>query len=187
MLNDRLHITLIKALFVGALIFILASCRNDMRQVNALAELTDSAQISGLDVEITRSLNGYIAVRMRGKVVRQLSAADNTFEFPNGIEMFSYDTSGEVTSQMSADYSIYNDKEGSWEAKNNVVVSNNKGDRLNTEYLVWSRDKGTIETNQFVKITSSDGIIYGDGLVSDQNFTNWEVKNGRGVFDVENE
>lgn len=158
-----------------------------MRQVNALTEFADSAQISGLDVEITRSLNGLISVRMKGKVVRQLSVADNTFEFPNGIEMFSYDTSGAVTSYMTADYSIYNDKEGTWEAKNNVVVSNDKGDRLNTEYLVWSRSKGTIETDHFVKITTADGIIYGDGMVSDQNFTNWEVKNGHGVFDVENE
>ena len=178
---------LIKALFAGALIFILASCRNDIRQVNALMGLSDSAQISGLDVEITRSLNGHIAVRMKGKVVRQLSVADNKYEFPNGIEMFSYDTSGAVTSQMSADYSVYNDKEGTWEAKNNVVVSNDKGDCLNTEYLVWSRDKGTIETDQFVKITTADGVIYGDGMVSDQEFNNWEVKNGRGVFDIENE
>lgn len=178
---------LIKALFAGALIFILTDCQNDMRQVNAMGGLNDSAQISGVDVEITRSIKGKLAVRMKGKVVRQLSVTTNTFEFPNGIEMFSYDTSGAVTSYMTADYSIYNDKEGTWEAKNNVVVSNNKGDRLNTEYLIWSRDEGTIETNQFVKITTSDGIIYGDGMVSDQNFTNWEVKNGRGVFDVENE
>ena len=181
------HTILIKALFAGALIFILTDCQNDMRQVNAMGGLTDSAQISGIDVEITRSIKGKIAVRMKGKVVRQLSVANNTFEFPNGIEMFSYDTSGAVTSHMSADYSIYNDKEGTWEAKNNVVVNNEKGDCLNTEYLVWSRDKGTIETNQFVKITTADGVIYGDGMISDQNFNNWEVKNGRGIFDIENE
>ncbi len=71
--------------------------------------------------------------------------------------------------------------------QSNVVVNNEKGDRLNTEYLVWNREKETIETNQFVKITTADGIIYGDGMVADQHFNNWEVKNGRGVFDIENE
>ena len=70
---------------------------------------------------------------------------------------------------------------------NIFIVSNEKGDQLNTEYLVWSREKGTIETNQFVKITTADGVIYGDGMISDENFNNWEVKNGRGIFDIEDE
>lgn len=186
-MTQRIYTTLAKALFIGALVFIVSSCKNDLNQVNALTTVSDTAQLSGKDVELTRSLNGHIAVRMRGKEVRQLSMADNTFEFPQGIELFMYDTLGNVTSHMSADYSIYYDKKGIWEAKSNVDVSNEKGDRLNTEYLVWSRDKATFETDQFVKISTADGVIYGDGMVSDQNFTNWEVKNGRGVFNLEDE
>lgn len=176
-----------KALFVGALVFIFSSCKNDLHKVNSLTTTPDTAQMSGLDVELTRSLNGLIAVRMKSAEVRQPQADNNTFEFPKGLELFMYDTLGNVTSHMSAKYSIYYDKEGIWEAKNDVVVNNEKGDQLNTEYLVWNRDKGTIETNQFVKISTADGIIYGDGMVADQHFNNWEVKNGRGIFDIENE
>lgn len=186
-MNRYAHILFAKALILGALVFIFASCQNNIQEINALTIKNDSAQMTGLDVELTRSVKGFINVRMKAKVVRQLSIQDNVFEFPEGIEMIMYDTLGNITSQMSADYSTYHDKEGIWEAKNNVDVSNDKGDRLNTEYLVWDREKGTIETNQFVKITSQDGVIYGDGLVSDQNFNNWEVINGRGVFDIENE
>lgn len=184
---ERSYKATVKALLAGALIFVLAQCKNDLQQVNSLTTSLDTAQMSGTDVELTRSLNGHIAVRMKSKAVRQLQIDNNTFEFPKGIEMFMYDTLGNATSHMSANYSIYYDKEGVWEAKNNVVVNNEKGDQLNTEYLVWSRDKGTIETDQFVKITTADGVIYGDGMVADQNFNNWEVKNGRGVFDIENE
>jgi len=182
-----LHKALTKALLIGALVFIFGSCKNSIQEVSALTFQSDSSIMSGLDVELTRSLNGFITVRMKAKSVKQFNVKDNTYEFPDGIEMFMYDSLGNITSQMSADYSIYYDKEGIWEAKNNVDVSNDKGDRLNTEYLVWSRSKATIETNQFVKITSSSGVIYGDGLVSDQNFDNWEVINGRGIFDIENE
>ncbi len=177
----------VKALLAGALIFILVQCKNDIQQVNSITAALDTAQMTGKDVELTRSLNGLISVRMRSPEVRQLQESDNTFEFPKGLELFMYDTLGNVTSHMSASYSIYYDKEGVWEAKSNVVVNNEKGDRLNTEYLVWNREKETIETNQFVKITTADGIIYGDGMVADQHFNNWEVKNGRGVFDIENE
>ena len=176
-----------KALLAGALVFILSDCKNDMNHVNSLTITPDSAQISGYDFELTRSLKGFISVRMAGPEMRQLSSNNDAYEFPKGLEIFMYDTLGNVTSHMSADYSIYYDKEGIWEAKNNVEVSNEKGDKLNTEYLVWSREKETIETDQFVKIASADGIIYGDGMVADQHFDNWEVKNGRGVFDIENE
>ena len=186
-MSKILYMVFTKALFMGALVFIFGSCKNNMKDVSALTIKSDSAQMSGVDVELTRSLKGFVTVKMKAKTVKQMGVKDNTFEFPDGIEMFMYDTSGNVTSRMSANYSIYYDKEGVWEAKNNVDVSNDKGDRLNTEYLVWSRSKATIETNQFVKITSADGIIYGDGLISDQNFNNWEVINGRGVFDIENE
>ena len=186
--NAKQHIkTIAKALFAGALVFILSDCTNDINHVNSLTINPDSAQISGYDFELTRSLNGYIAVRMKGPEMRQTNVGNDSYEFPKGLEIFMYDTLGNVTSHMSADYSIYNDKDGIWEAKNNVEVSNEKGDKLNTEYLVWSREKATIETNQFVKIASADGIIYGDGMVADQHFNNWEVKNGRGVFDIENE
>lgn len=184
---ERSYKATVKALLAGALIFVLAQCKNDLQQVNSLTTVLDTAQMTGTDVELTRSLNGLIAVRMKGKEVRQLNVDNNTFEFPKGLELFMYDTLGNTTSHMSAKYSIYYDKEGIWEAKNDVVVSNEKGDQLNTEYLVWYRDKGTIETNQFVKITTADGIIYGDGMVADQHFNTWEVKNGRGVFDIENE
>ena len=158
-----------------------------MQQVNSLTMALDSAQMTGTDVELTRSLNGLIVVRMRSCEVRQLQSDNNTFEFPKGLEMFMYDTLGNVTSHMSANYSIYYDKEGIWEAKDDVVVNNEKGDQLNTEYRVWNRDKATIETDQFVKISTADGIIYGDGMVADQHFNNWEVKNGRGIFNIEDE
>ena len=176
-----------KALFARALVFILSDCQNDINHVNSLTLTPDSAQISGFDCELTRSLNGFITVKMTGAEMKKLNTDNDAYEFPKGLEIFMYDTLGNVTSHMSADYSIYYDKDGIWEAKNNVEVSNEKGDQLNTEYLVWSREKGTIETDQFVKIASADGIIYGDGMVADQHFNNWEVKNGRGVFDIENE
>ncbi len=182
----RLYKTLNKALLAGALFFVV-SCNNDIQQVNALTFAADSSLMSGINVEMTRSLKGNINVRMKTPLIKQLLNPENTYEFPNGIDIFMYDSTGNITSQMKADYSIYYDTEGIWEAKNNVDVSNESGERLNTEYLVWNRGKAIIETNQFVKITTKDGIIYGDGLTSDQRFTNWEVVNGRGVFDFDNE
>ena len=114
---ERSYKATVKALLAGALIFVLAQCKNDLQQVNSLTTVLDTAQMTGTDVELTRSLNGLIAVRMKGKEVRQLNVDNNTFEFPKGLELFMYDTLGNTTSHMSAKYSIYYDKEGIWEAK----------------------------------------------------------------------
>lgn len=181
-----LHKITTKALFLGALVFIV-SCKNDIQQANNFIDVADSTNLSGLDVELTRSIKGNITVKMLAKEVKQIDLAENTYEFPQGLTLFMYDSLGNITSQMSAGYSIYYDKKGIWEAKHDVNVHNEKGDQLNTEYLMWNRNKEKIETNKAVKISTKDGIIYGDGMVSDQYFKNWEVVNGRGIFNIENE
>ncbi|MEZ5197091.1 MAG: LPS export ABC transporter periplasmic protein LptC [Bacteroidales bacterium] len=69
------------------------------------------------------------------------------------------------------------------EAKNNVVVKNiQKNEFLETEHLIWDRNKGIIYTDVFVKITRDEEVIYGDGMTSDQNFESYKIKNASGEF-----
>ena len=69
-------------------------------------------------------------------------------------------------------------------ARNNVVVINEKGEKLNTEELVWDEEKELIYSNAFVKITTKDEIIMGTGMTANQNFTNYVIKNISGIIRV---
>ena len=178
---------MIKApLFLGVLIFI-AACNNDIEQVRAVTESQDTAVMSAKNIEMTYTVLGQNNLKMKAPLLnRYLEKGEITYsEFPKGIEMYFYNDSGIVSSSLRANYSIYYEQEGRWEAKYDVEAINEKGEKLNTEYLVWLRDEKKITSNQFVKVTNSDGVIYGDGFTSNQDFSSWEVMNGRGVINIE--
>jgi len=175
------------SMLLGVFIF-LFSCENDIQEIRELTAKQDSAIVSAKNVEISYTTEGKLNVLMTAPVLsRYLENKDKSMlEFPKGMEMFFYNDEGKVTSTLKANYSIYYEDEGKWIAKYDVEAVNEKGEKLNTEYLVWLRDQEKITTDQFVKVTTEDGIIYGDdGFVSNQTFSKWEVINGRGVLNIE--
>jgi len=172
---------------LGVFIF-LFSCENDIKEVCELTAKQDSAIHSAQNVEIQYSTNGKISGLMKTPLLNRFFEDNKKsyIEFPKGIEIFFYNDSAVVTSTLKANYAIYYEDEERWVAKYDVEVVNENGEKLNTEYLVWLRNEEKITTDQFVKVTTNDGIIYGeDGFVSNQTFTTWEVINGRGVLNVD--
>lgn len=172
---------------LGVFVFFTA-CENDIQEVRELTAKQDSAIVSAINVEINYTTNGNQYVLMKAPELNRYSTGeeDAYLEFPKGMNMLFYDDEGNVTSTLKSDYSIYYEDEGKWIAKYDVEAVNEKGEKLNTEYLVWLRDEEKISTDQFVKITTSDGVIYGDdGFVSNQSFTSWEVINGRGILNID--
>ena len=55
-------------------------------------------------------------------------------------------------------------KKNLMEAKNTVKVKNIEGDMLETEHLIWNEKTEMVFTEDFVKITTKDEVIYGEGL-----------------------
>jgi LPS export ABC transporter protein LptC len=109
-------------------------------------------------------------------------------EFPEGFEVFFYDSAYRVKSTMRGDYGISYEKKKLMEARHNVIVENlETQERLNTEQLFWNRVNETIYSNKFVRITRGEEVITADGLTSDQSFENMEFTNPRGLIEVEEE
>jgi len=109
------------------------------------------------------------------------------YEMPKGMEVIFYDQFKKEQTKLTANYGIGYDTENKMnvmEAKGNVVVINEKGDRLNTEHLVWNSVTKKIYTNEFVKITTKDEVIWGNGLESNEDFTVYEIKQVKGSIAV---
>jgi len=108
-------------------------------------------------------------------------------EFPEGVEIEKFDKDMQVVSRITSNYAQYFDKQKKWIAKNNVIAVNQDGDSLKTEELIWEESKEKIYSDQFVKVIRKDQIINGIGFESDQNMSNWEIKEVKGTLymDVE--
>lgn len=74
-----------------------------------------------------------------------------------------------------------------WEARNEVVVVNAEGKKLETELLFWDMKKEIIYSDRYVRLTADGQIIEGNnGFESDQNLNNPVFKNITGKVEVEN-
>ena len=182
--KSKLHFSLYLLPFTFYLFF--SSCQTDIQTVNLITSVKNLPSESMKDAEIMYSDSGKVKMKLTGAQLDRY--VDKEYiEFPKGMKILFYDDSMKVNSQLKADYGIRYEKEGRMEARRNVEVVNVKGEKLNTEHLTWDQNKEIIYTNEFVKITTNDEIMYGDGLESNQDFTKYKIKNIKGTINLKDE
>ena len=108
-------------------------------------------------------------------------------EFTKGVDVKFYNKKGEVYSRIQSKYAIDYGEENRMEAKNDVVVVNEDQEQLNTEHLIWLREEKKLISNVFVKITTPNEIILGDGLDAAEDFSSYKIRNITGVIKVKDQ
>ena len=171
-------------------LIVLGACENDMQEINTVVN-TNEASLpieSSKDIEILYSDSAQVKMKLKAGVIDRYIGENSYFEMTSGVEVFFYKPYPQVESELKADYAIgFNAKNGgidSMEAKRNVFVRNEKGDILNTEHLIWNASKKKIYTPEFVKITTQDEIIWGNGLEAEEDFSRYEIKQVKGQINI---
>lgn len=165
----------------------LISCRTDIGTINQVTEGDNRPSETMKDAEILYSDSGKVKMKLSGPDLHRYAGEKPYIEFPNGVNILFYDDSMKVNSRLKADYGIRYEDEGRMEVKRNVEVVNVKDEKLNTEHLIWEEDKDKIWTETFVKITTRDEVMYGDGLESNRDFTKYKIKNIKGIISLKGE
>jgi hypothetical protein len=62
-----------------------------------------------------------------------------------------------------------------------------KGEKLNTEELFWDRNEQLIYSKKFVKLTTGEQVVTGDGLTSEEPFDELIIDNPKGTLEVREE
>lgn len=184
MINRNSISYLIPVIFI---IGILYSCKNDLEEVNALTAKTNQPIRTGKNIELIYSEKATAKIKVKAPQMREFAGEKNYMEMPIGIEVFFYDSLQKVSTTLTANYAINWISEHKMEAKNDVVVVNEKGEQLNTEHLVWMQDSAKIYSDQFVKITTADEILMGDGLEANEDFTKYKILKIKGIINLKEE
>ena len=167
-------------LTVGCM-FLLVSCENDIAKIKSLAATEDLPAGTAEGFEMLASDSTVIRFKMQApELIMHSNEKDPYTEFPKGVKIEKYDAKMNIVSSITAQYAKNFTSDDRWEAKNNVVAVNLKGDTLKTEYLVYDTRKQKIYSDQFVKIIRKDQIITGVGFESNQDFTSYHIKNPAG-------
>lgn len=169
---------------------VLTACENDIERINLLVDDARTPKLTGTNIEVIYSDSAKVKVQILAPAYRQFTNVERPYmEFPEGIEVFFYDDSMRIESEIRANYTEYFTEERLWHATGNVVARRfDNGDALNTEELFWDERKELIYSDAYTRIQNEDGIFYGKrGFESDQNLTNWQLKGTSGTVNVQNE
>jgi LPS export ABC transporter protein LptC len=170
------------------LITLLPSCKNDVQKVLSLDVLDTLPEMTARDIEILYSEKAKVQIKLISPLLISKSEEDPVLLFPKGFTVFFYDSAMNLKTTITAEYGISYEKKKLMEARNNVVVENlEKGQKLNTEELFWDRDKQVIYSKKFVKLTSSETVIMGDGLTSEQPFEELIISHPTGPIEIKEE
>lgn len=163
--------------------FLAVACENEIAQIKIFSSTENLPSVTAEGFEMLYSDSTVIRFKLQTpEFIRHdnNNEKDPYTEFPKGVKIEKYDLNMNIVSSITAQYAKNFDSDDRWEAKNNVIAVNLKGDSLKTEYLVWDTKKEKIYSDQFVKIIRNNQIITGIGFESNQDFSFYHIKNPKG-------
>ena len=167
-------------------IFLFYSCSNDLDKIQEIY-IQNQASFpieTIIGSEIIYSDSGNVRLILNAKLMNRYENKNSYVEFKDGLRVQFFDFNGKKESELNADYAIIDNENDIMSAKTNVVVRNLDGDLLETEKLNWSKSKEEIFTDDFVKITTKKEVIFGEGLVSNQNFSKYTIQKIKGTINI---
>ena len=161
------------------------ACTPDEVREKVMNERINLPLETGKNIYLTYTDSGFTRAKMFAPMLERY-ASDEQQEtvMQKGITAYFYGTNTSVESFLKAKYAIRYDREKKMIARNDVVLVSRKGDTLNTEELIWDEVRHKIYSDKFVRITTKDEIIMGDGFESNTEFTKYKIFSIRGVISL---
>jgi Protein of unknown function (DUF1239). len=183
--KNLLFYSLKVAVSLGAASFIF-SCSNDLEVVKSLNVDENQPTQTGKNITTLYSENGKFKVKMISPVLQRFeNAEDPKTIFPQGLEIYFFDQNNKISSSLVCKYAIYYEPQKLWEARNNVVGKNTKGETLHTERLFWSEKTRRIYSNDYTTVKSVDGSVYrGRKFDADEHFDNYTLSGFSGDINI---
>lgn len=171
---------------LAAVLFLLSGCENKVEAVRSLTKAERFPMEVQKDLHLIYSDSTFKRMELRAPIAESYpNLAQPQREFRKGLQVTFYDLEGRQSSSLEADYALQFVNKDLWEARGDVVVVNKKGEQLNTEKLFWDSNKEKIYSDAFVKITTPEEVIMGEGFKANQNFTSYEINKVTGIINLE--
>ncbi len=162
------------------------SCSPDLETIETITRKDELPVEAAENLRILYSSHAKIQMIMEAPRMERYEGEEPYMELPEGFVMSFFDEFMNETSRITAKYAIQYEKDDLIDARNDVVVENMETrEKLNTEQLIWDRKNEKIHSDKFVKVTSGEDVLYGQGFESDDRFTTWSIKEIWGTFSVD--
>lgn len=188
--NTKTYITFINitAAFYAAVMFVLfpACSGKDKNLAEAITERDSLPSMRSLGVTTLISDSGITRYKI---ITEEWTVFDKKnppyWAFEKGVYLEKFDSLFRIDASIKADTAYYYEKKKLWELRSNVSIRNLKGDKFDTELLFWDEKKEEIYSDKYIRIEQEDKTITGYGFESNQELTEYQIRNTTGIFTVE--
>ena len=178
--------SILRTITVCIFVCLLAACKNDPAEIRALTGQTNMQEDRARGVTFLYSQDGNVKMRIYAKVfVRNNNAKRPFIDMNNGLKMEFFDDSGNVSDVLTADSSRYYELQRDFIVWDSVQIVSRKGERLNTDELIWNESAQKFFTEKPVVITTNNEVLYGNGMEANRDFTWYRILKPRGSVQVD--
>jgi LPS export ABC transporter protein LptC len=161
---------------------ILAGCTNDLDKVAVVAVKDDSPDRVTLQAEYTYTDAGRPKYRLRAGRIAEWTREPQRREITEGLELQFFDSVGAPGSKLTARRGVILPGSKRMEVYEEVVFINTKGERMDTEKVIWYEDSARIFTDKAVRIQRGQDVIHGQGLEAAEDFSRYRLKRITGTL-----
>ena len=163
-------------------------CENDLKEVEKFSTYEDLPLQTITNSKITYTDSTIVTFTVKAGQIDRLPSEEDAYDkFTKGVEVVTYNKNGGFESQINADKATNYTKRKIMIARDSVILRNYEGKMLQTELLTWDNNTQRIYTDEFVKITTPNEILFGDGLEAKSDFSEYEIQNITGRIKIDSE
>ena len=168
-----------------AIFFILVSCEEDLTNLNSKKKTDFPSQVI-YNSKIVQRDSGFVKLRAMAPIIEKYELVDSPYVVAKkGIKLEFFDKKKpNQPGNLTAQYAKINEKRKFYEAKGNVKILTNDGQRFAMQSVYWDQMKNRIYTTDTVYVTDKDGstMIGANGMTAKDDFSSYTFFNNSGEF-----
>lgn len=169
------------------LLVLAGACRNDLDQVPVVEVAAEEPDRVTTKAEYFYSDSGQVRNRLRAGRIREFMGRDRERTLVDqGLELRFFGRGGDSAAVLTAERGEILPVQHRMVVEERVVFVNERGERLETDRLIWSQDSDRVWTESPVKIIRADDIVYGQGLDANEDFSRYVIRHITGQIHVQN-
>ncbi|MEY4991463.1 MAG: export transporter periplasmic protein LptC [Bacteroidota bacterium] len=172
--------------FTTSLFLLLSSCENDVALVQRISFQADAPTESTKNLVLTYAEDGYAKVEIHAALAETYRSQAQITKIKDSLRVYFFNETGDIVSTLSALYGEINYSTGELMVKDSVRLYNHKKQQtLETEALFWNQKDSSIFTESAVIVRSPKGKLFGKGIRTKQDFSNYVLLQPVGSWQIE--
>ncbi len=174
-------------LIIVSSIFFVVACNHSSPQTDGYAVDETYADLSVSDLHTKYYSSHRLQTTVDAPLADNYNNCEQPYmEFPQGVRVVFWDSQMKEKSTLTSEYAVYYQKKKLWEARKNVVVTNEDGTTLKTEQLFGDESANKIFSVKKVTVIEPDGsVIEGKkGFESNMSFSNYKFLDVNGIVQL---